>query len=108
MTTVLDWTTTHLPRPQVLSVNIPDVSPHELRELRSARLAAFGAVTTTVTSIEQGSVLLDYPPAVGDAAEGTDVALLRLGHPTVTALNPMAEAGTPEGLLTEFARVNTL
>ncbi|UDY35172.1 5'/3'-nucleotidase SurE [Dermatobacter hominis] len=91
------------PGPSVLNVNVPDVAEDELRELRPARLAAIGAVTTTVTSVEQGSVLLEYAPSVGDVQPGTDVALLREGHATVTALHPMAEAELPPGLVDRAA-----
>jgi 5'-nucleotidase len=87
----------------VLSLNVPDRPVGELGELREARLAAFGEVQVRVdhrrgdegealhTSIEE----LSTPPE-----PGTDTALLRDGHPTLTELVSVAER---PGVLTGIA-----
>lgn len=84
-----------LARPEgtVLSLNVPDRPVAELRELREARLAAFGAVQIRVDqrSSDDGDGLhagvgeMSTPPE-----PGTDTALLVEGHPTLTELESIA------------------
>ena len=79
----------------VLSLNVPDRPVPELRELREARLAAFGGVQIRVdhrvgdgpTGALHSEVReLSTPPE-----PGTDTALLAEGHPTLTELQPVGE-----------------
>jgi 5'-nucleotidase len=73
----------------VLSLNVPDRPIAELGALREARLARFGEVQVRVNhrSGDDGEALhaefetLSTPPE-----PGTDTALLRDGHPTITEL----------------------
>ncbi len=74
-----------------LNVNIPDVPRTQLKGLESARLAPFGAVTVNVTEVGAGYVSLRYSEPDEHAAEGTDVALLRADHATVSVLEPLGE-----------------
>ena len=74
-----------------LNVNIPDVPRSQLKGLESARLAPFGAVTVNVTEVGVGYVSLRYSEPDEHADEGTDVALLRAGHATVSVLEPIGE-----------------
>jgi 5'-nucleotidase len=82
------------PEATVLSLNVPDRPAAEIGELREARLASFGAVQiqTMQRSDEDGDALhasvveLSTPPE-----PGTDIALLLEGHPTLTALQSVAE-----------------
>jgi 5'-nucleotidase len=76
----------------VLNVNVPNVSVSELRGLRRARLAAFGAVQTNVTKLDQGYVRLSYSDIDAVYEPGTDAQLLDAGYATVTALLAVCEA----------------
>lgn len=69
----------------VLSLNVPDRPAAELGELREATLAPLGAVQIRM---EHGDGALQASLAdVQDPPEpGSDIALLRAGHPTVTGL----------------------
>ncbi len=79
----------------VLSLNVPDVDPPALRELREARLARFGAVRIRIDhrtgddgeGLHMGEAELSGPPE-----PGTDIALLADGHPTLTRLATIAES----------------
>ncbi len=95
---VLRWLRDGRPSAPLLNVNVPAVDPADLGELRSADLAPFGAVTTTVTDVDEGSVLLHHGAPAGAVPPGTDVALLRCGHPTVTALRSVCEDAAPAAL----------
>ena len=77
-----------------LNLNIPDVPRAQVRGLEPARLAPFGAVTVNVTEIGAGYVSLRYSEPDEQAADGTDVALLRGGHATVSVLEPLGERST--------------
>jgi 5'-nucleotidase len=78
----------------VLSLNVPDRPVDELLELREARLASFGEVQVRVNHRrnDDGEALhasfeeLSTPPE-----PGTDTALLRDGHPTLTELISVSE-----------------
>lgn len=78
----------------VLSLNVPDRPVDELLELREARLASFGEVQVRVNHRrdDDGEALhasfeeLSTPPEAG-----TDTALLRDGHPTLTELISVSE-----------------
>lgn len=91
----------------VLNVNIPDVSPPELRGIRSARLAAFGAAQAQVEIADRTQTV-----TVSEADEpqdfDSDVALLEAGWATVTPVAAPCEipAELP-GLLREQSMVAT-
>lgn len=78
----------------VLSVNVPDVEPGALGELREARLARFGAVRTRIdhrTGDDGEGLHLGEAELSGPPEPGTDIALLADGHPTVTRLATIAD-----------------
>lgn len=80
-----------LPEGAVLSLNVPDLPARDVRELRHARLARFGAVRARVDSSggdhwHVQEIESDEPPE-----PGTDAALLADAHPTLTALGPVQE-----------------
>jgi 5'-nucleotidase len=91
---VLRWWTEEERAELILNVNVPDVDVHRLRGLREAPLAAFGAVTASVTSVEEGMVLMRYELPSGDPDAGSDASLVREGFATVTALEPLCAAST--------------
>jgi 5'-nucleotidase len=78
----------------VLSLNVPDVAPSALRELREARLARFGAVRVRIdhrTSDDGEGLHLGEAELSGPPEPGTDIALLADGHPTLTRLGTIGE-----------------
>ena len=91
---VLEWFARERPR-VLLNVNVPGVGPEQLRGLRQAQLAAFGAVTANVTEAGRGYVAMEYRAVEAEGEPGTDVALLAEGYATFTALSPVCEAHTP-------------
>jgi 5'-nucleotidase len=80
------------PPPLVVNVNVPDVPPSELRGVRRAPLARFGAVSTHVTEPGEGYVAVSFSEIDPHAEPGTDAALLAEGWATVTPLSPVCEA----------------
>ena len=74
------------PEGTVLSLNVPDLPVADLGPLRNAALARGGAVQARVDEIRDGDLLLGEIEVSDEPEEGTDSALLRAGHPTLTAL----------------------
>jgi 5'-nucleotidase len=85
-TEALTWFLDHVHQPYVLNVNIPDVPIEELRGLRPAGLAAFGAVEAVIGERGQGYVTTTFRQIGAESEPGTDVALLYEGWATATAL----------------------
>jgi 5'-nucleotidase len=79
------------PEPLVLNLNVPDLPVAELRGVRRARLAGFGAVQTTITEAGRGYVQVGVAAEEAVAEPGTDAALVATGYATVTALHPICE-----------------
>ncbi|GLY29971.1 5'/3'-nucleotidase SurE [Kineosporia sp. NBRC 101731] len=84
----LGWFLQHLATPYVLNVNVPDIPPGQLRGLRPAGLAAFGAVQAEIGERGEGFVTATFQEIADEPAPGTDVALLQEGWATATALRP--------------------
>jgi 5'-nucleotidase len=82
----------------VLNVNVPSIPLDELRGLRRAHLAPFGAVQTNVTEVGQGYVRVEFAEIDADPEPGTDVAVLRAGYASVT---PLAGVCEHTGVLTD-------
>jgi 5'-nucleotidase len=78
----------------VLSINVPDIPLGQLKGIRPARLAAFGAVQASVAEEGEGFVKLTIAPITADYEAGTDAALLLEGWATATALAAPCEAST--------------
>jgi 5'/3'-nucleotidase len=78
--------------PLVVNVNVPDVPPDDLRGVRRAPLARFGAVQTHVTEPAEGYVEVSFSDVDPHAEPGSDAALLADGWATVTPLSPVCEA----------------
>jgi 5'-nucleotidase len=79
------------PAPLVLNVNAPNCPLAELRDVRSTRLAAFGAVQTVVTEHGAGYVKLAYDEIDADLKPGTDAATLAECLGSVTSLHAVCE-----------------
>ncbi|MEE6287274.1 5'/3'-nucleotidase SurE [Georgenia sp. MJ173] len=79
---------------RVLNVNVPDVPAGQLRGLRAAHLASFGAVQARVKEKGQGYVSLTYSSVTARDEPGSDHDLLTRGWATATLLtSPYDDAG---------------
>lgn len=88
---VLSWLD-GAPEPVVLNVNVPDVGPGELRGLREARLAPYGAVQARVADVGGAEVRLSIDETPPGVEQDSDAVLLSQGWATVTALRAPCEA----------------
>ena len=84
------------PAGTVLNVNVPDMPFEQLKGLRTARLASFGAVQTNIAERGEGYFKISLSEVDAEVEPGTDVALLLEGYATVTALRAVCEAGDVE------------
>ena len=82
---------TDLPVGTVLSLNVPDLPPDRIRDLRNASLAPFGSVQTRVDASDGDRWRIEEVESDEEAGSDTDTALLSAGHPTLTALAPVQE-----------------
>lgn len=102
------WATSGNLAPVVLNVNIPDVSAHDLRGIRAARLAEFGTSQARVDTRDRTETVTMNQP-VGRPDPGSDAALLAAGWATVTAVMAPCElsvdlAGVADRPADGFAR----
>lgn len=90
-------------RARVVNLNVPDVPLAELRGVRRARLASFGAAQAHVEERDGGEVVVTYSRPDESPDDDTDAALLARGWATVTLVNaptsddvsPLAEVTLP-------------
>jgi 5'-nucleotidase len=87
-----------LDRPVVLNVNIPNVPESALRGIRQAALASFGAVQTTISRLDEGSLQIGVTDMVSRLEPGTDASLVASDFATVTALEPLCASDAPLGV----------
>ncbi|GAA2829167.1 5'/3'-nucleotidase SurE [Crossiella cryophila] len=80
-----------LPPGSVLNLNVPNVPIGKLGPLRRASLAAHGTVQSRVRHLDGGGLELVTVESEGVVEDGSDVALLAQGCPTVTPLCSVAE-----------------
>jgi 5'-nucleotidase len=92
---VLPWLV-EAPAGTVLNVNVPDVPLGEVRGLRQANLASFGAVQTNIVEKGEGYVQVSVSEIEAEHEPGTDAALLAAGYATVTALRSVCKADEVE------------
>jgi 5'-nucleotidase len=76
----------------VLNLNVPNVPPDEVRGLRQARLASFGAVQTSIAEAGEGMVRAEVDGTDAGAEADTDATLVAAGWAAVTPLTPPREA----------------
>ena len=100
----VDWLAT-LPPPEdgaglaMLNLNVPNQPLDEVPGVRAATLSRSGpsrARRPPRTVEGEGHLRLELPPPALDPAPGTDLALLRRGFATVTALTAVGEAQAGE------------
>ena len=89
-----------LDRPEderVLNVNVPDIPVEQLRGLRPAPLASFGAVQARVKEKGKNYVMLTYSGVTAQEEPGSDHDLLTRGWATATLLTaPYDDPGDTE------------
>lgn len=88
----LSWFLQHADDAYVLNVNVPDVPADQCRGLRHGGLAHFGAVQANVGERGHGYVTMTFAEIDDLPMPDTDVALLRQGWATATALKAPVEA----------------
>ncbi|MEU5842417.1 5'/3'-nucleotidase SurE [Rhodococcus sp. NPDC047139] len=104
----LDWAVEHSRPGTVLNVNIPDIPIHELRGLRSAPLAEFGAVQAEVGEVEQDgdvsrAVPVTFRAVELDESHDSDAVLVCRGWATATVLTMPFEVAEADLGALEFA-----
>lgn len=80
----------------VLNVNVPNVPPGDVRGIRPARLASFGAVQFNVVEKGEGYAKIGLSEMEAELETGTDAALVADGWATVTALSAVCQAADLE------------
>ncbi|HKC28908.1 MAG TPA: 5'/3'-nucleotidase SurE [Jatrophihabitans sp.] len=87
----LAWFLQHTEDAYVLNVNVPDLPADQCRGLRHGGLAHFGAVQAHVGERGSGYVTITFAEVDELPMPDTDVALLRQGWATATALKAPVE-----------------
>src|SRR5699024_6987779 len=72
---------------RVLNINVPDIPLEQLRGLRPARLASFGAVQARVREKGKDYVMLTYSGVTAREEPGSDHDLLTRGWATASLLS---------------------
>ena len=80
------------PRRSAINLNVPALDYDDVRGVRWARLAPFGAVRAAVSSNEDGKVQFELVASDHTPDPDTDVALLAEGFATLTTLVGVTEA----------------
>jgi 5'-nucleotidase len=81
-----------LPPGSMVNVNVPNLPVDELRGVRQAELAEFGAVQMTMLERGEGYVRMTLSASGVELHPDSDEALLAAGYVTVTPLRPLAAA----------------
>ena len=95
-----------LPEGIVLNINVPDVPYEQVRGIRRASLATFGAVQFIVSERNEGFVRMALEDNEAALEEGTDEYWLTRQYVTVTPIRPAGQADdidVPLGELSEYA-----
>ncbi len=77
---------------RILNLNVPNEPLAAVRGVRDARLAELGEVWVASADAAAGDLKLDFQGSSHDAADDTDLALLRDGYATVTPIAPLDRA----------------
>jgi 5'-nucleotidase len=84
------------PARSVLNLNVPALPRSEVRGVRWARLAAFGAVRAAIGEIEaDGTLQIELRATDEQLPPDTDTALCEAGYATLTTIVGIAEAWPP-------------
>jgi 5'-nucleotidase len=82
---------TRLPAATVLNLNAPAVPADQLRDLRWAKLDRFGRVRVALAETTDRWLQMEYRTTDASLDPECDTALLEQGHPTLTAIEGIAE-----------------
>lgn len=93
---VVAWFANHAQPGRVLNVNVPDIPLEQWRGFRPARLAPFGAVQAEVGERGHERVIVTLAEPADVPQPGTDVAALRDGWASLTALVAPCETALPD------------
>ena len=91
----LEWFLPQAGEAVVANVNVPDVPHPQLRGLRAARLASFGAVQASIGEPGGGFIPVTFSEPDTEPGPGTDLALVRQGWASVTVLRGLREIDPP-------------
>ncbi|KQU06392.1 5'/3'-nucleotidase SurE [Rhodococcus sp. Leaf7] len=97
----LEWFLEHRSSEWVLNVNIPPVPPSDLRGVRSAELAAFGAVQAEIGEKDDEFVTVRFDAIAAADDDESDAGLVARGWATVTALRPPSAVEVDTASLTQ-------
>jgi len=101
---VLDQLIEAPPR-SVLNLNVPALPRAELKGLRWARLAAFGAVRAAIGEVEaDGRLQIEFRATDETLPDDTDIALCEAGFAALTSIVGIAESWPPEQPSQEVAQ----
>ncbi len=89
----------------VLNLNVPGCERDELRGVRWARLAAFGAVRAAIADAGDGVLQFELRATGATPPPDSDQGLCDAGYAAVTAITGIAEAWSPEGAVGATAPV---
>jgi 5'-nucleotidase len=85
------------PPRSVLNLNVPALSRSELKGLRWARLAAFGAVRAAISEVEtDGQLQIELRATDEVLPDDTDTALCEAGFAALTSIVGIAESWPPD------------
>lgn len=87
--------------PVVLNVNVPDVAGSDLRGLKVAPLATFGAVQADIAEVGEGYVSITFSEIDVSTEPDSDAGLQTSGWATITPITGPREVGLDLGALTE-------
>ncbi|HEX4493324.1 MAG TPA: 5'/3'-nucleotidase SurE [Acidimicrobiia bacterium] len=86
------------PPRSVLNLNVPALARGDVKGVRWARLAAFGAVRAAIATAESdGQLQIELRAVDEQLPPDTDTALADAGYATLTTICGIAEAWPPEG-----------
>jgi 5'-nucleotidase len=81
-----------VPAGVALNVNVPNLPYADLRGVRRAPLADFGAVQLVIKERNEGYLRMGLTDSDSELQEGTDEHLLAQGYVTITPVRPAGEA----------------
>ncbi len=97
----LPWLSERQAEQGILNVNVPDLPVQDVRGLRSAPLATFGAVQARVDEITGGELMVSYTEIDPTRDAESDAGLLAAGWATMTVIQAPcydADVDLPESL----------
>lgn len=91
-----------LPPVASINLNVPNLPYEQVRGIRIAELAPFGAVRSALRPDGDDSFIFDYVAVTEPMPEGSDTALIAEGFAAVTALKLVHATESPPGMVEAF------